>query len=519
VLVVEVGAKSERPGQERFDWDFSRLVGLDAATGKELWRTEPLFHPTVTGSPVAMKATNGGEEMDVVVTEGGVVARADDGKILYQAWLMDAGWGTPTVAGPDIYHCSDSLTASRLVMYDRDTVGLRVLWERAIGGFDGGLAFADGLLYGSGGGQGPGGYVVFDTVGRKTLRRETPGHGDSSTVWRGIPPQSNGRQYVPIVTAGDYVFVGEHGSVFHGRVARGSLCGVVQRRWDGLLVGKSQVEKSWTGPPVFEGDRIYIKTDPSIVCLGYTGDEGRAYEADVNALYMLGDLETQPPEDTAPIDIPPSGPRQPSPESAFSGYVSYPIEVYGHFDVARADEALTALGGPAKIGENVTNVWHDKATVEVGGQTVSRKYHGNCGIYGHHELGESAHFRDVAFGKGAYFRASLVNDRERVVRVWAPQEPPDVWICGRRVPEGTRLRLKPGTYPVLARAYHTEEWPAAMGFYFRFDDSTDVRAERERWQSMLRTSRPELERIAKHATRKAHRERAGKLLAAVEPAK
>ena len=520
VFVVEVGARSERPGQGRSSGgDFTRLIGLDAATGRELWRTEPSYHFAVTGSPVLMKATNGREEMDVVVTEGGTMVRAEDGKILSQIWLLDRNYGPPTVGGNELYQTGLDrfLTALRPVMYDRDSAGLRRQWASPIPtAVEAGIAFSEGLLYGSGGGQGPEGYMVFDIGRRKVVRHEYTGHQNRSGVWRGIPPQSNGRQYVPITVAGDYVFIGEHGSVFAGRVARGSLCGVVQKRWNGLLVGKSQVEKSWTGPPVFEGDRIYVRTDPSVVCLGYTGDAGRTYEADVNAAYMLSDLEAQAPEDTVPLEIAPRTPGRPAGEGEFSGFISYPMEVYGYFDIARADEVLAALGGPDKIGEIAKEQWTDESGVDVGGEKISRKYHGNCGIYGHHELGESAHFRKVAFGKGAYFRATFANDRDRVVRVWAPQEPPDVWICGQRVPEGTRVRLKPGSYTLVARVFNTEAWPAAMGFYFRLDDSTDVVEERKAWQGMLRDSRAELERIAKYATRPNHVARARQLLAAIE---
>jgi hypothetical protein len=401
-------------------------------------------------------------------------------------------------------------------MYDRDSAGLQRLWtQRLPTGCDAGMAFADGLLYGSGGGQGMGGYVVFDTQRRALLRHEWPGHGERCTVWRGMPPQSNGRQYVPITVAGDYVFIGEHGSVFHGPVARGAICGVVQRKWDGLLVGKSLVEKSWTGPPVFEGDRIYVRTDPAVVCLGYTGDEGRAYEADVNARYMLGDLEAQPPADTPAVDIAPSSPDVAPRSTPFAGFISYPIEVFGYFSIARADEVLAALGGLATVperGKAETNTW------EVAGETITRQFHGNCGMYGRAALVENQHFRDVPTGKGAYFRTLVANDRERVVRVWAAQEPPDIWIAGQRVPEGTRVRLKPGTYILAARAYHSEEWPAGPGFYFRLDDSSDVAAERKAWLDMLRASRPELERIAAYARRPAHLAKAKKLLAALEAA-
>ena len=519
-FVVEVGAKSDRPGQDRFAWDWTRLIGLDAETGKEAWRTEPLFHPTATSSPVAMKLTNGREDMDVIVTDGGTVIRADDGKILSQTWLLDAGQGTPTVGGSVVYHPSEPglLTASRPVMYDRDSAGLQRLWtQRLPTGFDGGMAFADGLLYGSGGGQGMGGYVVFDAVHRALLRYEWPGHGDRCTVWRGMPPQSNGRQYVPITVAGDYVFIGEHGSVFHGSVARGAICGVAQRNWDGLLLGKSMVEKAWVAPPVFEGDRIYVRTDPSIVCLGYTGNEGRAYEADVNARWMLGDLETQPPADTPPVDIAPVGAVTPNNASPFANFISFPVEVYGYFSISNADAVLAHLGGlsalPEPRAKPGTNAW------DIAGETITRNTYPNCGMYGRSALVENLHFRDVPTGKGAYFRALLVNDRDRVVRVWASQEPPDVWIAGQRIPEGTRVRLKPGTYTLVGRTDHTEEWPVAPGFYFRLDDSADVAAERNGWQRSLLQAKPVLERIAQYGTRPAQVEKAKKLLSALSAEK
>lgn len=61
------------------------------------------------------------------------------------------------------------------------------------------------------------------------------------------------------------------------------------------------------------------------------------------------------------------------------------------------------------------------------------------------------HFRDIPIGKGAYCRAYLVNDRERVVRVWAPRwrtSPPacPLWLTGRlplTAPGAQRIRQMP----------------------------------------------------------------------------
>jgi outer membrane protein assembly factor BamB len=529
-FIIDVGAKLERPDLARGDpnltilfnrhwWEASRLIGLDANTGKEVWRTEAFPGVSLSTSPVGVRLTNGKEEMDAVVTTGGVLVRAEDGKILSRTWFTDAGQGTPTVPSPvasEIYHSDEDcvLRVNRPVMYDRDTAGLRRIWTAfPKATFDGGFAYADGLLYGSGGGQGAYGYVVFDTLRRTMLRYEPPYAG---YVWRGVPPQVNGRQYVPIVVAGDYVFIGENGSVFHGRVAqRGAVYCVMQKKWDGFLVAQSFMDRQCTAPPVFDGDLCFIRSDSVLACIGRTGKEGMAYEADVNARYMLGDMEAQPPEDSPAIEIEPKKPLNPRVHyTPFTGFLTHPMDFVGHFDIARADDVLASMGGPAAVEPEdlSTNEY------EVAGLTLRRTHVDNCGMYGagFEARAMNTYFHDTAFGKGAYFMAALVNDRDRVVRLWAPQEPPDVWICGRKVAEGTRLKLKPGIYHLLARAYHTEEWPAAQGFYFRFEDSSDVKAERERWQNLLKASRPELERILKYSKHNPYKERAAKLLAAIE---
>ena len=511
LLVVSFGDDTAQSKLGQYGSEYTRLMGLDAATGAERWRSDPLIQPSATGSPVGIRATDGREDVDLIVTAAGAVLRADTGELVAHPHLIRSDWGTPTADGRDVYHCGGGrFTAHRAVMIDRDCIGFRRWWQRvAPCGFDGGLAFSDGLLYGSGGGQGPSGYAVFDTHEQRLARYERPDRGRQ--VWRGIPPQVNGRQYVPTIAAGDYVFVGQHGSAFSGRIAPLAVCGVMQRRWNGMLVGHSFVERAWTAPPVFDGDRTYIRTDPSLICIGYTGDEGRAYEADVNSLYMLGDLEVGPPADTEPIDIEPMDAAAAPRAAEFQRYMSYPIEVFGHFSVENAGAVLEVLNGPGGIAAGRAGEWPRG----IAGEQIHRWSHGHCGMYGHAATGDNAHFKGVAFGKGAYFYTGFANDRDRIVRVWATHEPPDVWISGCKVPEGTRVRLRPGTYSCLARADNTEAWPAPKGFYFHFEDSSNVSAEREAWLASLRACRSELERIAQFGTRPAQADKAKQLLRAL----
>jgi hypothetical protein len=79
----------------------------------------------------------------------------------------------------------------------------------------------------------------------------------------------------------------------------------------------------------------------------------------------------------------------------------------------------------------------------------------------------------------------------------------------------TWSKLKPGVYTLLARVHSTEDMPAAPGFHFRLDDSSDVAAERREWQERLRLAKPVLERIVKHGTAAGYVEKARKLLAAM----
>jgi hypothetical protein len=335
-------------------------------------------------------------------------------------------------------------------------------------------------------------------------------------VRQGIAPYVNGRQYVPAIAAGDYLFLGEHGSLFDGPAHDGAVCAVMQKGADGMILAQNEVEETWTAPPVFEGDRIYIRTDPSLICVGYTGDDGRAYEADVNARYLLPELEVMPPRDTPPVEIPPTRAVVAWPPVEFARFISHSMSFVGPFAIANADAVLTALGGIAKVSEGVCKEPQSPGApgvrfpVEVAGEEIKGGYKWP-GIEAN-----AAKCLQGQTNKAAFFQNAFKNDRERVVRVWAMHEPPDIWICGQPVAEGVRVRLKPGVYSLVALVHNTEAMPAALGFHFRFDDSSDVAAERQAWQESLRRAKPVLERIARHGTNAAWAGKARQILAALE---
>jgi len=548
-FIVEVGASEDKSLKTSAynSCTQTRLVALDATTGKELWRSDALaqnFAPV--GSPGAMRVTNGREEVDVVITASGVIVRADDGKVLHQRFMLNAGYGTPTIAGnvfyyPETAHVGhgayrSKLTACQPVMYDCDTIGLREIWSHSMapGSMRKNMPFDNGLLYlldfrffG-----------VFDTVGQKMLRSENP-----RTVRQGISPWYHGiiHPHVSSVVAGDFLFLGEHGTNHHPPGRQGedfkAFCTVMQKGSDGFIVARNWLEPTWNTVPVFDGDRTYIRTDGSLVCLGYTGDEGRAYEANENARYLLPELEfepkDEPPVEIVPLIVPiettkgvagsagtttaPLTEQQKSPqqqtargEAPFPRYISAPLYIVGPFPSAQAEAVWRAVG---------ERLCQDQAIVGSDGN-IPGQFGGKDVPYidfrGFNEQCVHAVKLEGQTGMSVYFNTRLRNSCERIVRVWAPHEPAELWINGKRIAEGTRIRLGLGSYVLVARSSDTEEWPAAPGIHFRVDDSSDVVAERKAWQESVRASRPILERIAKYATRPAYASKAKALLSAID---
>jgi hypothetical protein len=65
----------------------------------------------------------------------------------------------------------------------------------------------------------------------------------------------------------------------------------------GRFIAHNKVVAPLTPHLTFAGDRVYIRNDFELTCFGYTGDEGKAYEAEVNAATILDDVPDAPPSD------------------------------------------------------------------------------------------------------------------------------------------------------------------------------------------------------------------------------
>ncbi len=257
------------------------ILALDAATGAVAWKIPNLDGISYTATPVVVRLSNGDSDLEVILTQthaklfvthdGNTIARttvlrADDGKILIDGLFADSDIGMPTVAGDIVYmnafsslkkEFPDRTTAHQLIMLDRDTVGAKLLWSRqsAFGrACPGGLTLHKGLLYGVTGAQDCQGLLVLDAATGIPVAAKAP-----------TADRLKGRPYLPTTGAGDYIFAGDNGTQF--RNVNKTTIWVLKPYPDGEIVGRNTCEAGMLAPPVFDGDRMYLRTESHLTCV------------------------------------------------------------------------------------------------------------------------------------------------------------------------------------------------------------------------------------------------------------
>lgn len=284
------------------------LTALDAATGRTVWTAEGDSKSQIS-SPTVMRLTNGKQDMTVVVTDGGTVLRADDGKALVKGMRGGSGSGTPTPFGDVLYRVELSQGGGvQFIMLDRDHIGARWTWHRSLyNAVYAGFGYHAGILFGTthGGSQciNARGLDLVDAATGDPIDR--PFNMPDKTHREGIfkvprfgfiPPSASPRAiYIAMRGPGHasslpeelpdkwtpytYVTVAQHGGL-------------------GRFIAHNKVVAPLTPHLAFAEDRVYIRNDFELTCFGYTGDEGRAFEAEVNAATILSDVPDVPPADT-----------------------------------------------------------------------------------------------------------------------------------------------------------------------------------------------------------------------------
>ena len=312
------------------------MIGVEAASGKIRWDAGPLRSGGYGGpeTPYPVKLTSGKEELWVIATGQGQIIRAQDGKLL----LDDLGanccfFASPVARGNVVYFTRGGHTlAVELAMQDRDTVGARILWKSGGGGVPG-TVWYEGLLHCSSGTRDRGAagalaYLAKDAATGADVARIDP-----------VLPGSSGDDYVPTCAAGKYVFV------FGGNAGAVVECGRNPR-----VLAKMKNERMYA-QPVFDGDRMYLRTYTSLICIGPKGKEGRDYEKQVQARTLMEMFPVKlSPRASLPVesrcDLAP-GPDLPQ-EQIVTGRVPRSWICAGPLAAREGQDALAELGGCEK---------------------------------------------------------------------------------------------------------------------------------------------------------------------------
>ena len=211
------------------------LIGLDPATGKEVWRaTSEMKY----GSPV-MTAIGTSE---IVITPSGDAYRASDGQQLAQGLGM-LEFATPVVADGTLYFIEKRATATKLPTSADASFDDQQLWEARIQGSRhySSAVVHDGRVYAISREEM---FTILDAATGDILfeKKLDLGEGGNSA-------------YASITLAGDKLFVG----------AESGTTAVLQQGATYREIGRSEIGQ-WRSTPVFSGKRVYIGAHDFLYC-------------------------------------------------------------------------------------------------------------------------------------------------------------------------------------------------------------------------------------------------------------
>lgn len=523
------------------------LLAFDAATGTAAW-SAPVLDPTGTSTPVVMRLSDGkGAWLPVVVTNGGTVVRASDGKVLQRGLPgRDPGPTSPTVAGNLLVRSGGQACpaeAIRLILLDPDTVGSRWAWALARTPVAGeaimdsthrprhsdkdacasGLAWSNGVLHGIFGNPVVEGWRRITDTGT-----ELP-PGAAGLVETGIYFGGSGitDPCVPIAIAGDAVFMGVRGRrlpVGQGKAAllgrpgrRGNEVGTVSTPWTWISVAKSGpygriiAHNRLPGPllahPVFARNQTVLRTDYELICLGPTGDEGHAYESEVNARILSTWLDPVPPPSRSATTVKPMPPPNPASMKGIleQDLLSDPIDLSASVVIGPLPGEANAVASAERDLANARNqVLPIGRAVTAGGVTMQAFV-----------LSQERKdlFRSIVDGRVFYnhgmicggtdtvvfYHTLLRNAQERTVRFRQGRIGCRVWLAGEMIEDNDRLRLGVGVFPMLVEVRITSLPPEArLHLSLRFTDSPSNEHDAALWQAAIKTHQTCLERYLRY---------------------
>lgn len=210
------------------------VVGLDAATGKELWRTR---YAQTWGSPVHARVGN----VDVAVLANGKIVRVSDGKLLARGQSLANV--SALIDGNRIYCIQAEGAAFELPTTFSDPLPLKQLWQTEAKGRN---HFACPVLH-----EG----LIYSLSATSVLSVINATDGKVLTERR--LDLGQGTVYPSLAIAGNYLYASsDNGTTL-----------VLTPGRDPAEIGRNQLDR-FMSSPVFYGKRMYLRTHKNLYCIG-----------------------------------------------------------------------------------------------------------------------------------------------------------------------------------------------------------------------------------------------------------
>ena len=491
----------------------------DAKTGKPLWTTRRYYLANFgnrydadgTTTPLPVRLTNGKQSMVVILTQGGSMFRADDGKTLHRFIGDKHGASSAIVIGAGdtvIVTYGGYCRAVQLIMHDRDHVSARLLWtKRAVAGEPICGWLSDGThLYGVTGANSGHHLSMLD---------QATGHL-RNTISAYYPIRC-GDQYMPPFLAGRTLYVADTAR-WHAHSRPADMPGhMTVFRTDGnrvRIVARNDMY-GLTGPPFCDGDRVYLRTHRAFVCLGIKDDAGRRYQAERVAANLLSALPSSLPDEVKGVAVKPlnrslTGTPLPT-DRMLNGW-----RVVGPVPAAEAGKARTALKFPSAA--TVTAPAGSYTEKQVSFDTEER-FPNLLMAYPNYEARafDLAKAHDGQTGSTVFWSGIFSVDHEMTVRLDLPPPHARFWINGKALKHNARVTLSHGHYALAMETVLPTGIEGQLRLRPRFRPSDNVETERKSFQEALATDADLLRDVVTLAPGTKTARRAKELLKLVKP--
>jgi hypothetical protein len=415
-----------------------------------------------------------------VLTPEGHVIRPTDGKLILPYMGARMGCGTPIPLGNRVLISGALYEFS---MNGPDKLTARKVSDVMAPGNLGGPAYSNGVVYS--GYRGTGTRVEAATTVSAPTAVRLYGACEAATgrvVYRDIPGPAIDEtpEWPAPAVASKYLFFSTLNGIDVADISLG-------RPWP---LAANRNERSHTGP-VFDGERMYLRTYDAITCIARKGEEGARYEREVNARTVIAAF---------PKEIGKRAITEVKPVADVRAWVGGPVTMYapgkpitqwlfaGPFPREDGKDVLDSLGGAAKAQPEAG------AKVTFGGATcafapVDARYLTPKG------LDADGPTRKDRAGQSVFFAWLLIGRTEYVI--WNPCKPGvRAWVGAQEVGANQVLKLGTGAYPVLLHVQLPVDYvEAPVVVDVTFAASEDPAETRKRDIALVRAGRPYLQLV------------------------